>query len=271
MRIILITADDLEHKYVANKLAEEIPLDGVVIDHGRPVSIPANIRRLWRKYTVLQLASRIHMALMTKLWRDKTIGQLSMMRAYGPEHCQEFSRSDLLHHISGINTPEGLQTVSPLQPDVLLIYGTVLVGPKVLSLARKIALNMHTGISPYYRGADCTFWPLYNRELNMVGATVHECTRNIDGGKIFGTVRAELHADDDVFSVFARSVMAGAQLYIDVVRQLIAGKLNGIDQDLSKGTEYRALMRNVRAERRVRKLIKEGIIRRYVESCRSDK
>jgi len=65
----------------------------------------------------------------------------------------------------------------------------------------------------------------------MVGATVHECTKDIDGGKIFGTTRAELSPDDDVFSVFARSVIAGADLYLRIVRELLAGRLTGVQQE----------------------------------------
>jgi methionyl-tRNA formyltransferase len=266
MKIILVTAKNLENIYVANKLAAAIPLEAIVVDHGRPITFSANVRRLWRKYTVAQLASRVHMALMTWLWRDDTIGRLSSIAAYGAENCLEFSRPDLVHHIRGINTPEGRQVVSSFQPDVMLIYGTVLAGSKLLSLARRIALNMHTGISPYYRGADCAFWPLYNGELNMVGATVHECTKDIDGGKIFGTARAQLHPDDDVFSVFARSVIAGADLYVAKVRELMDGDLKGVPQDLSLGKEYRAYQRDVAAERKVRRNIKDGLIRRYLES-----
>lgn len=270
MRIILVTSNKLEHVYVANKLAAGITLDGIVVDHGRPLGLLSNIRRLYRKYTLLQMASRLHMALMTRVWRDKSIGRESMIAAYGPENCLRFSRPDLLHHVHGINSREGLQIVSSLQPDVLLVYGTVVVGSKVISRARILALNMHTGISPYYRGAHCAFWPIYNGELQMVGATVHECTKDIDGGKIFGTTRAQLFPDDDVFSVFARSVMAGADLYLRMVRELIAGRLVGVEQDLSLGKEYRALMRDVRAERKVRYAIKEGIIRRYIESVQAD-
>lgn len=181
-----------------------------------------------------------------------------MIAGYGPENCLQFSRPDRLHHVHGINSPEGLQTVSSLQPDVLLVYGTVAVGSKIISLARILALNMHTGISPYYRGADCAFWPIYNRKLHMVGATVHECTKDVDGGKIFGT------------TVFARSVMAGADLYLRIVRELIAGRITGVAQDLSLGKEYRSLMRDVRAERHVHRAIKEGLIRQYIESVRAD-
>jgi len=104
----------------------------------------------------------------------------------------------------------------------------------------------------------------------MVGATVHECTKNIDGGKIFGTTRTRLLPDDDVFSRFARSVMGGEDPYLRIVRESIAGRLIGAEQDLSLGKEYRALMRDVRAERKVRRAIKEGIIRRYIESVQAD-
>lgn len=271
MRIILLTGNGLEHVYVANTLAAQIPLNGIVVDHGRRFSFITHIQDLLRKYTFFQLASRARVALARQLWQDGYIGKQSMMKAYGPEKCQQFSRPDLLHHIRGLNTSNGLRTVSTLKPDLLLIYGTRLVGSRILSLAHYIALNMHTGIAPCYRGADCAFWPIYNQELHMVGATVHECTKVIDGGKIFGQVRAELHADDDVFSVFARSVMAGADLYVSVARDSMAGRLNGEEQDLSCGKEYRAVMRDVAAERKVRKLIKEGIIRRYVESCQPKK
>jgi methionyl-tRNA formyltransferase len=269
MRIVLVIGDGLEHVYVANRLAAGIPLDGIVVDHGRPLGLSQKIRGRFRKYTLLQVASRLHMAAMARIWRDESTGRQSMVAAFGAENCQQFARPDLIQHIHGINLPEGLQTVSSLQPDVLLIYGTVLVGQKIISQARVLALNMHTGISPYYRGSDCAFWPLFNQEPHMVGATVHQCTKEIDGGKIFGTVRARLSRDDDVFSVFARAVMAGAGLYVEVVRKLIAGTLTGANQDLSLGKEYRALMRDVGAERKVRRSIKDGLIRRYVESEKS--
>jgi methionyl-tRNA formyltransferase len=152
---------------------------------------------------------------------------------------------------------------------VILVYGTGIVGGKILSLARKIALNMHTGVSPYYRGADCAFWPLHNRELHMLGATVHECTKEVDGGRIFGITRAQLSAADGLFCVLARCVVAGADLYAAKVRELTEHGLDGVTQDFSIGTEYKAHMRGLRAEWKVRQDIKAGLIRNFVESQRA--
>jgi methionyl-tRNA formyltransferase len=170
----------------------------------------------------------------------------------------------LVSRVHGINSPEGQRFVSFLRPDVILVFGTGVVKENVLSLARHVALNLHTGISPYYRGADCAFWPLHNNELHMLGATVHECTMQLDGGKIFGTARASLQADDDLYSIFARCLSDGSDLYVRAVKDLIAGRLEGIPQDLSVGREYKAVMRNVKADLKVRRQLRAGLVRRYV-------
>jgi len=191
------------------------------------------------------------------------------VEVFGWANCSEFLRPELLHHVQGINTNEGVSTVKGLQPDVLLVYGTGIVGQKILSLGRRMALNMHTGISPHYRGCDCAFWPVHNEELHMLGATVHECTNRVDGGKIFGIAKASVQSGDCLFSIFARCVRAGSELYVRTVQELIASQSVGIAQDLSVGREYRAFMRGVRAELRTRRKVKAGLVRRYVEGLQN--
>jgi methionyl-tRNA formyltransferase len=265
MRIILITGDNLEHHYVANRLTREIELTAIVVDHGKRVSTSEKYRKYFRRYTPAQIVSRTCLVLLRKIWRDRVIRERTLLSVFGQENCLGFLRPDLLHHVHGINTPESVRLVSSLEPDVILVFGTGIVGGRILSLASTLALNMHTGISPYYRGADCTFWPVHNQELHMLGATVHECTKELDGGRIFGTTRTQLHKDDNLFAVFARCVMAGADLYANRVRELTERTLKGTAQELSVGVEYKAVMRGVRAECRARRSVKAGLIRRFVE------
>jgi methionyl-tRNA formyltransferase len=269
-RVIVITGDGLEHHYVTNQLAAALPLVGIVVDHGKPVSKAEKIRRYFRRYTVLQLLSRVWLALLRRFWKAAENRRQGMLSVFGPDNCLEFRHPELLHHVQGINTPEGVRVVASLEPDVILVYGTGIVGGKVLSLARTIALNMHTGISPYYRGCDCAFWPLHNEELHMLGATVHECVKDVDGGQIFGTTGIRLHADDDIGTVFARCVDAGARLYAQKAQELLQRCLEGAKQDLSLGSEYMAVMRDARAERKVRNAIRSGMIRRYLQSRREE-
>jgi methionyl-tRNA formyltransferase len=268
-RIVLITGGDLAHRYVANALASAIPLAAIVVDHGKRLSIGDRVKQLWRRYTIVQLFSRAGLFLLRTVLRDKSIGPEKLKDVLGRENCSEFLRPDLLHHVEGINTKEGVGTVTALQPDILLVYGTGIVGQKVLSLGRRIALNMHTGISPLYRGCDCAFWPVHNEELHLLGATVHECTAKVDGGKIFGTANASLQSEDCLFGIFARCVQAGSALYARIVQEVVVSHSAGMVQDLTVGREYRAHMRGLRAEWRTRRKVKAGLVRRYVEGLRA--
>jgi len=271
MRIIVITGDGLEHRYVANMLAAKVPLAGIVVDHGKPARAIEKVRKYFRRYTTVQLMFRAGLAVLRRVWRDRANRREAVLSILGRESCLEFLHSELLQHVRGINTPEGVRAVASLEPDVILVYGTGIVGKKVLSLARRLALNMHTGISPYYRGCDCSFWPLYNEELHMLGATVHECIKEVDGGRIFGTTGIQLQAVDNLFAVAARCVEAGADLYVRKVQELMEHGLEGAPQDLSSGMEYKAIMRGARAEWKVRSSIRAGMILRYVQSHRETK
>jgi methionyl-tRNA formyltransferase len=111
---------------------------------------------------------------------------------------------------------------------------------------------------------------LHERQPEWLGATVHECTSAIDGGAIYGTTRASLESDDGTGAVFARCVVAGADLYEKVVRQILEGTAVAHPQDLRTGSEYRASMRSWRAELRVDRLLKEGLVRDFVAAGQAD-
>jgi folate-dependent phosphoribosylglycinamide formyltransferase PurN len=110
---------------------------------------------------------------------------------------------------------------------------------------------------------------LHEREPEWLGATVHICTSDLDGGGIFGTVKATLEAEDSVGAVFGRCIVAGSALYKSVVHDLItAREIVAIPQDISAGREYRVAMRGWLAEFRVLWLIRRGLIRKYCPCAR---
>ncbi len=260
LKILLITGDGREQRYVANQLTRKVDLAGIIVDHGKTIGKLGRVRQLFRRYTFVQLLGRAVLALLHRLWKDAERRKGSLNTILGEQNCSEFTRPDLLRHVKGINSPEAIELVASYAPDVILVFGTGVVGKKVLSLARVLCLNLHTGISPYYRGANCTFWPIHNHELHMIGATVHECTMELDGGAIFGTVRVQLSPEDGIFDVFARCLKAGTDLYVEKVCQLVSQGLEGTPQDFSLGKEYRAYMHGLRAELKVRRDIRSGLI-----------
>ena len=66
-----------------------------------------------------------------------------------------------------------------------IVFGSSYIKKGLLKFLKKNkAINIHMGISPYYRGTDCNFWALYDGNFDKVGATIHLLSSKLDGGKI---------------------------------------------------------------------------------------
>ena len=64
--------------------------------------------------------------------------------------------------------------------------------------------------------------------------------------------------------VFARCVVVGTAQFVEVIQRLEEEESPGVSQILGEGREYRAAMRGLFAELRVRWAIRRGLIR---DSC----
>ena len=72
-----------------------------------------------------------------------------------------------------------------LQSDYYLVFGSSYIkGELVEFLVNNKAINVHMGVSPYYRGADCNFWALYDNNPHLVGATIHLLSKGLDSGPL---------------------------------------------------------------------------------------
>jgi methionyl-tRNA formyltransferase len=261
-RIVILTSTSVQHRYVAGKLSE---LPGVVaiVAVTRPkMTLHKKFKSQVKRFGLLGTLSRASLAAARNL-----SGQASQCRA-GLERVLDtpnFPAHVPVFQTTGVNSDETRALLHELDCDILCVYGTHVVADRTLSAAKVFALNLHTGISPRYRGADCEFWPIHNGEPQFIGVTVHSCTSALDGGAIFATARARLEPGDRLGEIFGRCVAAGAGLYHDVVQKLVAGEpLSPEPQDHLAGREYKVAMRGWMAELKVLNAIRSGLIRHYV-------
>jgi len=249
---------------VANRLSSAFRLDAILLDVGAPISRRRRLKLILRRHTPAQLFSRALLKAWSIASGDDERRRRDIEAVLG-EDARDHRFPHLIRRVQGINSRETVALLRDLSPEILLLYGTGIASAETLRTASKLVLNLHTGISPRYRGAHCAFWPLYNGEVDKIGATIHICTEHIDGGAILAQSAAVLQEDDSVHTIFARTVATGASLYEEAIRQGAAG-YRGEPQDLSLGREYRSAMRGIMAELRARQRIREGLVRSYVRS-----
>jgi folate-dependent phosphoribosylglycinamide formyltransferase PurN len=110
----------------------------------------------------------------------------------------------------GCNDPAEIAAMRRLAPDVVLVFGTSLLKQPLIDAFAGRIINMHLGLSPYYRGAGTNFWPLVNGEPEYCGATIHFLDVGVDSGPILAHVRPAMRHGDGPHDIGNRTIAAGA-------------------------------------------------------------
>jgi methionyl-tRNA formyltransferase len=115
---------------------------------------------------------------------------------------------------------EALQSI---QPDLVLVHGTTLIADKTLETV-PLALNLHWGLSPYYRGSYCTEWALLHDDAGNIGFTIHRIASRIDGGAILLQGRPSLDLNDTVHRINMKLTASGTEAMLGVIDRLQQGE-----------------------------------------------
>jgi methionyl-tRNA formyltransferase len=128
-----------------------------------------------------------------------------------------------------INNMHYVDKIRSLSPDVIVVMGACLLGRQIINSATYV-INMHTGLSPYYRGGFTNFWPFIKKEYGYFGVTIHMLSCGIDSGDIVYTARPEISYDDDFASINCKSIILGTDLMVQTMELISSGKLCAIKQ-----------------------------------------
>jgi hypothetical protein len=89
-----------------------------------------------------------------------------------------------------------------LKSDVYLVFGSSYIkGELVDFLVNYKALNIHMGVSPYYRGTDCNFWALFDNNPHLVGATIHMLSKKLDSGPVLYHALSEVKDNPFIYTM----------------------------------------------------------------------
>lgn len=116
-----------------------------------------------------------------------------------------------------ISDPEFVEALAALQPALVIAYGCSLVREPLLSRFQGRLLNVHLGLSPYYRGAGTNFWPLVNGEPEYVGATFMYMDAGVDTGEIIHQIRGRLFPGDTPHQIGNRLIGDMTAAYIRLI------------------------------------------------------
>jgi phosphoribosylglycinamide formyltransferase-1 len=116
-----------------------------------------------------------------------------------------------------INELKFFEEIKSLNPDLIIVYGASILKEPLLSAFPNRILNVHLGLSPYYRGAATNFWPLADGNPACVGATFMYIDAGIDTGEIIHQVRAAYNFFDTPSTIGNRLIKDMTEVFAEII------------------------------------------------------
>lgn len=158
---------------------------------------------------------------------------------FGPYVCERTSSLEIERlEKSHINDSRVVQDIIASNPDLLICFGTSLIRSDLLNVFAGRFLNVHLGLSPYYRGSGTNIWPLINWEPEKVGVTFMYMDAGVDTGEVIHQIRADYIVDDTPHTIGNRLIQRMVKTYSDIIENY--PKLQRMQQIKSDGRYYRS-------------------------------
>jgi methionyl-tRNA formyltransferase len=131
---------------------------------------------------------------------------------------------------SEANSTKAYEWIKRLTPQWIVLFGSSIIKEPLLSHYQNQIINMHLGLSPYYRGSSTNFWPLVDGLPECVGVTVHHAVLSVDAGPILAQGRPDVSPCDRSHDFGCKTIIKGAQLVIKTLKMLERAMVPGVVQ-----------------------------------------
>lgn len=171
-----------------------------------------------------------------------------------------------------INSSVHVKKIVELNPDLVVAYGCSIIKGQLLSVFMGRFLNVHLGLSPYYRGSGTNYWPLVNEEPEYIGVTFMHIDAGIDTGEIIHQIRPRIEWGDTPSSIGNRLIVDMAEVYSRLIVK--SESLLKMPQPAKSSNDkiYRQRDYSEDSVRKLYDLFKNGIVENYLdrreERCR---
>ena len=252
MKIACLVKPGPPMNYFVNTIHRRHGVATVIVETGARGG--RNLARKIRKHGVLR-----SLQLTALRFCDRNRQASDCERVFG-EGWKRFDPSVPCLEVEQINSQTTHRALADLDPDLLLDHGTSIVKDSVLSTS-KLALNLHWGLSPYYRGTYCTNWALLNWDPHNIGVTIHKLSSDIDGGEIVEQRRAVITARDTCHSINMQLTKLGTEAVLSTISRMRDGEpLVFYPQDFAKGSLTTIRQWSWLLELQIRRIERKGVI-----------
>ena len=158
-----------------------------------------------------------------------------------------------------------IKKIFTFKPDLIISYGCSIIKKPIITKYRKKFINIHLGLSPYYKGSATNFWPLVNNEPQFLGVSFLKIDKGVDTGPIIHQIRPDLNINDNVHDIGNKLIIKT----VNVLEKLIL-KFKNLKGKKQKKIKTEKIFKkkdfNEKALKRMKLNFRNGLIKRYLNN-----
>ena len=270
MRTLIVVSPDRSDLFFANQLLKSLDVVGVVIENQTPEKDRSSLMRRASKYLARpSVFLRKGVEVLDRRF-------IEPRQAYNrPGNGLDFGTEGeaILHEagvpilhtegVNAINAPQYRRWIQERRPDVIAVCGASIMQAELIAIPDQGVLNLHGGLSQFYRGLFTTDWALHNGEPECVGATVHYVSEGVDDGDVVYQGRPAITRDDNPNTLYEKVVRLGVQMMIQAIHDIEGGQCRA--QPLNTmGHLYLGSSFTTRAKRKTWHNVESGVLNEYL-------
>ena len=237
MRIVILTHSKERHYYLCNQIIEKtgsvvgVITGAKVINRSRYESLKNRLKN-FKFYIKNRFLNALFIKYGKRLLKEKELAEEKFFGG-SKEHFYKNHKELLIESVTpkyrSINDEYYISLIREKKPDIIVVMGTCLIGREIISSA-KYVINMHTGLSPYYRGGNTNLWPFIENDFGYFGVTIHLMSLGIDSGSIIFTKRPKIEQSDNYGTINSKAIVLGVKLMVKAIEYIEDNRLNSIEQ-----------------------------------------
>ena len=139
---------------------------------------------------------------------------------------------------------EEYEFLKKLNPDIVIVvaYGQI-IPKEMLGLAKKGFINIHASLLPKWRGAAPIQRSIMNLDLET-GVSIMKINKELDSGPICNIHKIKIDQDLNAFEVSEKLSLLASDKILDDVDDILDGKSNFIEQNHSKATYAKKILKS---------------------------
>ncbi len=233
-KIVFLASDCNSSRWVYHALKKDFYFSAVIIE--KPVSKKKIFRNRIKKIGLIQVTGQAMFSLLVapliRLKSKKRAAEIFQLYNLSNNKFPE----DYQNVIS-VNDPVCQEMLQSVNPDIVLVNGTRIISKPILNCVKAQFINMHVGITPWYRGSHGGYWAIQNNDTKNFGTTIHLVDTGIDTGTVLKQVYTS-PTEKDNFSTYP---ILQAAIGIGALKEVLLQAENGgisFTKNTEKGKMY---------------------------------